>query len=55
MSGIIYGYIDFNNENIDENIGEKMLEPMKAYKIDRFNSLNYKNIFIRMWASTYNF
>ncbi len=46
MSGIIYGYIDFNNENIDENIGEKMLGPMKAYKIDRFNSLNYKNIFI---------
>ena len=31
MSGIIYGYIDFNNENIDENIGEKIISKMNQY------------------------
>lgn len=33
MSGIIYGYIDFNNENIDENI-VKNVRTYEAYKID---------------------
>lgn len=44
MSGIIWGYIDFNHKKINQNINTDIMKHMKRYKIDKFRSIQHSNI-----------
>lgn len=46
MSGIIWGIIDFKNNNLPEDKGIQMMQSMKKYKIDKYRHLSEKNIFL---------
>ena len=44
MSGVIWGYIDFDNKKINQNINKNIMKHMKRYKIDKFESIQHSNI-----------
>ena len=47
MSGAIWGIISFNKSNKSfEELGQVMKLPLEKYKIDRFNTKIYKNVFM---------
>lgn len=46
MSGIVWGIINFNNEEVSEELGKSMMKLMQHYKIDNYRYIKNENVFL---------